>query len=92
VFARALAKSPDDRYRSCGEFSGALREAAGIGRYDAPPPAGHPATQLAWAAPACARAGCRGVRAVARDAVVASRQAIPDRLALRQALSAAPVT
>jgi len=51
VFARALAKSPQDRYGSCGEFSDALREAAGIGRYDAAPPAGHPATQLAWVTP-----------------------------------------
>ena len=50
VFAKALAKSPQDRYGSCGEFSEALREAAGISRYDAAPPARHPATEVAWTA------------------------------------------
>src|SRR5215475_6873542 len=34
VFARALAKSPADRYGSCREFSNALRAALGIGQYD----------------------------------------------------------
>jgi serine/threonine protein kinase len=29
VFAKVLAKNPDDRYRSCGEFVAALREAVG---------------------------------------------------------------
>ena len=37
VFAKVLAKSPDDRYRSCGEFGDALREVCGYGRYDAGP-------------------------------------------------------
>lgn len=34
VFARVLAKSPQDRYRSCQEFSNALRIALDIAAYD----------------------------------------------------------
>jgi serine/threonine-protein kinase len=34
VFARALAKNPDDRYRSCADFADALREALGLDSYD----------------------------------------------------------
>jgi serine/threonine protein kinase len=33
VMARALAKSPDERYPSCGAFADALREALGVGPY-----------------------------------------------------------
>jgi eukaryotic-like serine/threonine-protein kinase len=40
VLDRALAKSPGDRYRSCGEFTSAFQRAAGIGRNEAPAPAG----------------------------------------------------
>jgi DNA-binding beta-propeller fold protein YncE len=50
VFARALAKPPADRYRSCTEFAEALREAFGIRPYDSGPGAipgpFHPSTQL----------------------------------------------
>ena len=51
VLARAMAKSPDDRYRRCGEFAAALRQALGLrpgerGRKgEGEPPA--PATQIA---------------------------------------------
>jgi len=51
VLARAMAKSPSDRYRRCGEFAAALREALGLrpgerGRSgEREPPA--PATQIA---------------------------------------------
>ncbi len=38
VLGRALAKSPDDRYGSCGQFSAAFLTAARIGRNDAPAP------------------------------------------------------
>jgi protein kinase-like protein len=55
VFAKVLAKSPDDRYRTCGEFGEALREVCGFGRYDAGPAgpgagqgAGRQQTELAW--------------------------------------------
>jgi hypothetical protein len=34
VLARALAKAPDDRYVSCGEFAEALRQALGLPGYD----------------------------------------------------------
>ena len=34
VLGRALAKAPEDRYASCGEFAGALREAMGLPGYD----------------------------------------------------------
>jgi serine/threonine protein kinase len=51
VLARALAKAPEDRYGSCGEFADALRGGLGLAPYDsgpgAIPPAGHPATQIA---------------------------------------------
>jgi hypothetical protein len=36
VLGRALAKSPSDRYRTCGDFAAAFQRAAGIGRYGAP--------------------------------------------------------
>jgi serine/threonine-protein kinase len=36
VLGRALAKSPSDRYRSCGDFTAAFQRAAGVGRYEAP--------------------------------------------------------
>jgi serine/threonine protein kinase len=49
VFARVLAKSPDHRYCSCGDFAEALRSAAGLGRYGGSQsrPSGHPATAIA---------------------------------------------
>jgi serine/threonine protein kinase len=34
VLARAMAKSPDDRYPSCADFADALREALGLEPYD----------------------------------------------------------
>ncbi len=33
VLARAMAKAPDHRYRSCSEFAAALRHALGLGAY-----------------------------------------------------------
>jgi Protein kinase domain len=40
VLGRALAKSPGDRYSSCGEFIAAFQHAAGVGRYEAAVAAG----------------------------------------------------
>jgi serine/threonine protein kinase len=37
VLGRALAKAPDDRYASCGEFAEALRTALGLPGYDRDP-------------------------------------------------------
>ncbi len=34
VVSKALAKEPDDRYPSCGEFADALRDALGVDPYD----------------------------------------------------------
>jgi hypothetical protein len=36
VLGRALAKSPSDRYRSCGDFAAAFQSAASVGRHEAP--------------------------------------------------------
>jgi serine/threonine-protein kinase len=36
VLARALAKAPDDRYQSCGEFADDLRARLGLGSYQTP--------------------------------------------------------
>jgi serine/threonine protein kinase len=47
VIARALAKAPADRYRTCTEFADALRAACGAGRPGAAPPAPPPPTQRA---------------------------------------------
>ena len=55
VFARALAKAPQDRYPTCGQFAGALREALGVAAYHSGPgavlasgqSAEHPATEIA---------------------------------------------
>jgi len=43
VIARALAKAPADRYRTCTEFADALRAACGVGRPGATRPAPPPA-------------------------------------------------
>ena len=40
VLGRALAKSPSDRYHSCGDFAAAFQGAASVGRYEAPVAAG----------------------------------------------------
>jgi hypothetical protein len=58
VLGRALAKSPPDRYPTCGDFSDALRGALGIGPYDAGSRrTGHPPTELAANIPRPVSAG-----------------------------------
>ncbi len=50
VLAKALAKSPDDRYATCLDFAAALRAAFGAGQSAAakiPPAAQRPATEMA---------------------------------------------
>jgi hypothetical protein len=51
VIARAMAKEPDDRYGSCGDFADALREALSVEPYDPSRPV-RPNTQTWWASPA----------------------------------------
>jgi serine/threonine protein kinase len=62
VLARALSKTPEDRYGSCGAFADALREALGVEPYDSSGPA-HPPTQ-AWVVPPTAPGSQRTVTAV----------------------------
>jgi serine/threonine protein kinase len=50
VIARAMAKEPDDRYASCGDFADELREALGVESYDPSRPV-RPSTQTWWVRP-----------------------------------------
>ena len=49
VHRRAMAKEPDDRYGSCGDFADALREALGVDSYDPSRPVGRTPTGAASA-------------------------------------------
>ena len=62
---RALAKAPEDRYPSCGEFADALRIALGLRRYNSDPViAPRPQASADQAAPlAVAQASVTGVQA-----------------------------
>ncbi len=51
VLARGLAKTPEERYDSCGAFADALRGALGVEPYDSSGP-GHPNDQTILVAPA----------------------------------------
>jgi Protein kinase domain len=62
VLGRALAKSPGDRYRSCGDFAAAF-QAAGAGRYEAPVAAGASRRRTEADAAGLAPGGPGGVRA-----------------------------
>lgn len=60
VLGRALAKAPEDRYRTCGEFSDALRGALGAAPYDSGSRSlNHPPTELASHAVGAGPAGSR---------------------------------
>jgi len=69
IMRRALAKAPEDRYPSCGEFADALRIALGLRRYNsdpviAPQPQSQPQAPADQAAPlAVAHASVTGARA-----------------------------
>jgi hypothetical protein len=62
VLGRALAKSPGDRYRSCGDFAAAF-QAAAAGRYEAPVAAGASRRRTEADAAGLAPGGPGGVRA-----------------------------
>ena len=53
VIAKAMAKEPDDRYASCGDFADALREALSVEPWDPSRPV-RPATQTWWVRPPAA--------------------------------------
>jgi serine/threonine protein kinase len=63
VLAIALAKEPEDRYDSCGEFADALRDALGLEPYS--PSSGHPDGRTLTGRTAPDRAPDRAVKAEA---------------------------
>jgi serine/threonine-protein kinase len=65
IMRRALAKAPEDRYPSCGDFADALRIALGLRRYNSDPViAPHPQASADQAAPlAVAHASVTGAQA-----------------------------
>jgi Protein kinase domain len=63
VLGRALAKSPSDRFLSCGDFTAAFQRAAGVGRYGALVAAGASGRRTEGEAPGLAPGGPAGVRA-----------------------------
>jgi len=66
VLGRAMAKSPDDRYRSCGDFTAAFLRATGLGRYEAPITASGSHRRTGGEAATLAPGGAGGVRAEPR--------------------------
>ncbi len=80
VFARVLAKSPDDRYATCQDFAAALASALGARRYAAQEPAGtrpRPPADLAdddaTLAPVAARSYADGTSGASLPAAVGAR-------------------
>ncbi len=63
VLGRALAKSPGDRFSSCGDFMAAFQRAAGVGRYEALVAAGASHRRIEGEAAGLAPGGPGGVRA-----------------------------
>jgi Protein kinase domain len=77
VFARVLAKSPEDRYRTCGEFGDALRDALGLAAYDPEVQAGHAATEVAIVAADTIGATTAAAEPVARSRPEPSLETLP---------------
>ena len=85
VFGKALAKSPDDRYGTCLEFSAALRWSCGLWREDSNPGTSSPgrgATRAVNPGELAAAAGTAGAAAAAgaADAATGRPQAPPAKL------------
>src|SRR5262249_9187275 len=83
VFAKALAKSPADRYSTCREFSEAVREAFGIRPYDSGqaglPSEEHPRTQVVGPAISGPDGGAGGFGAGALAGQGAGQGGYPDQ-------------
>jgi hypothetical protein len=86
VIARAMAKEPDDRYDTCGDFADALREALSVEPYDPSRPV-RPGTQTWWVSPAPpagsgpAPAGPLTTRAAATAPLTVPPDPLPTQLA-----------
>jgi Protein kinase domain len=74
VLGRALAKSPSDRYDSCGDFTAAFQHAAGVGRYGALVAAGASHRSSGGEAAGLAPGGSGSIRA---EPVAAGPSALP---------------
>jgi serine/threonine-protein kinase len=77
VLARALAKTPDERYDSCGDFADALREALGVEPYDSSAPWRSPAPARVTAATVGSRAATTAALTVPPDPAATRLPAVP---------------
>jgi serine/threonine protein kinase len=93
VLARAMAKESGERYPSCGEFTGALREALALPPYlpaaPAPAAAGHPRTEVS-ALPAHLATAPAAARTPSGSGGPAPGPATPPAAADRPTQDAAP--
>jgi hypothetical protein len=83
VLGRALAKSPNDRYRSCGDFAAAFQRAASSVRYEVPVAARASQRKTEAAAAGLRYSGPGGVRAEStaiRPLALPRSQAPPGRI------------
>jgi hypothetical protein len=79
VLGRALAKSPDDRYRSCGDFTAAFERACGVGHYEHPVTARVSQHRTGGHAPDLATGGVRAEPAT-RPLALPSSMEPPDQM------------
>ena len=91
VLSRALAKTPGDRYASCGQFADALRDAFGFQPYDSRPrfipAATHPPTE--FARPAAQGAAPYGGRTTDAAATLSPGPGVGDPSATETSIPAA---
>jgi Protein kinase domain len=82
VLGRGLAKSPNDRYRSCADFAAAFQRAAGVGSHEAPvaASASHRRTDGEAAFLAPGETGGRAERVATRPAALPGSAEPPGRI------------